>query len=80
MRHIYPGKFIDRPPTTWPVVECIPPETLVKLILYQWKHYGTRLKVLDRMLGKKESGELIESLEEIDQMMRQPTKYRRPPG
>lgn len=57
-----------------PVWECIPAETLVKLILYQWECYGTRLEFL---LGTPFGD--IESLEEIDRLMRQKPHYHRKP-
>lgn len=75
MKHVSLSPFEEREPTTWPLWECIPPETLVKLIQYQWEHYGTKLEILASMPFKD-----FESLEEIDREMRQPAKYRRPPG
>jgi len=59
--------------TTWPLWECLKPEQLAKLIMLQWKLYGTRLELLTH---PDFSG--IENLEEIDRLMRIPTKQGRP--
>lgn len=60
---------------TWPLWQCLKPEDLVKLIQYQWEHYGTKLELLTITPFSE-----IEPIEEIDRLMRQPTKWRRPPG
>jgi len=58
-----------------PIWECLKPEQLAKLILVQWKLYGTKLKCLE-----KDPEYTIESLEEIDRLMRQRPKSRRAAG
>jgi len=60
---------------TCPIWECLKPEQLAKLIMLQWKLYGTRLELLTR---PDYSG--IEPLEEIDRLMRQRPKSRRAAG
>jgi len=60
--------------TTWPLWECLKPEQLAKLIQLQWRLYGLKLELLTH---PDLSG--IESLEEIDRLMRIPTKGRRKP-
>jgi len=58
-----------------PIWECIPAEALAKLIMLQWKLYGTKLELLTRA---DLSG--IEPLSEIDRLMRQRPKSRRAAG
>jgi len=65
------GEMSNR--TTWPLWECLKPEQLAGLIMLQWKLYGTRLELLTRA---DFSG--VESLKEIDRLMRIPTKRSRP--
>jgi len=60
---------------TCPIWECLKPEQLAKLILVQWKLYGTKLKCLER-----DPEYNIESLEEIDRLMRQRPRSRRATG
>jgi len=60
---------------TCPIWECLKPEQLAQLIMLQWKLYGTKLELLTRA---DFSG--IESLEEIDRLMRQKPKGRRAAG
>jgi len=55
-----------------PIWECLKPEQLGRLALLQWKLYGTKLELMTR---PDLSG--VESLEEIDRLMRIPTKRRR---
>jgi len=59
----------------YPLWQCISREALAKLILVQWKLYGTKLKCLE-----KDPEYNIESLEEIDRLMRQRPKSRRAAG
>jgi len=60
---------------TCPIWECLKPEQLTKLIMLQWKLYGTRLELLTR---SDYSG--IENLEELIKIMRQRPKSRRAAG
>jgi len=53
---------------TWPLWMCISREALIKLIMYQWQIYGTRLDLLLDIEW--------ESLQEIDYLMRQKPRYR----
>jgi len=57
---------------TCPIWECLKPEQLAKLILVQWKLYGTRLELLTR---SDYSG--IENLEELTKIMRQKPHHSR---
>jgi len=57
----------------YPLWQCISREALAKLILVQWKLYDTKLELLTRA---DFSG--VESLKEIDRLMRIPTKRSRP--
>jgi hypothetical protein len=75
MRHLYPSDRVKRSPATWPLWECLPPESLVRLIQYQWEHYGTKLELLMAVPARE-----FEDLGEIDRIMRQRPKFRRPPG
>jgi len=54
---------------TWPLWMCLKPEQLALLIMYQWKHYGLKLDLMIDIYTD------IESLEEIDQLMREPPEY-----
>ena len=56
--------------TTWPLWQCLKPEDLVKLIQLQWELYGTKLELLEKTPLSE-----IESLEEIEQLMRQKPHY-----
>lgn len=55
---------------TWPLWQCISRESLAKLIIYQWDHYGLKLDLLTDMYRD------VESLDEIDRLMRQRPRYR----
>lgn len=55
--------------TTWPLWECLQLESLVKLIQYQWDNYGLKLELLIDIYRE------MESLEEIDRLMRQKPHY-----
>ena len=55
---------------TWPLWQCIPVKALADLIQLQWKTYGTKLDLLAHIYRD------VESLEEIDQLMRQLPRYR----
>lgn len=57
---------------TWPLWQCISPESLAKLILYQWDHYGLKLDLLSGSESDIHVVTTIEPLEEIDHIMRQP--------
>ncbi len=54
---------------SWPLYECIPREDLAELMLYQWKHYETRLDV-----APSPTGESLyhpePDMDEIDKVMR----------
>ena len=54
---------------TWPLWQCLPDKAVVDLILYQWKHYGLKLDLLTDIYRD------LESLEEIDRLMRQRPRY-----
>ncbi len=56
--------------TTWPLWQCLSGEVLVLLIQYQWRHYGLKLELLSDAFRE------VESIEEIDRLMRKPTKWR----
>jgi len=60
---------------TCPIWECLKPEQLAKLIMLQYKLYGTKVELLTR---PDLSG--VENLEEIDRLMRQRPKSRRAAG
>lgn len=51
---------------TWQLWECISRESLIKLVLYQWKHYGQKLDVLIDYYKE------LEPIEEIESLIRQP--------
>ena len=55
----------------WPLWQCLPDETIIKLILYQWDNYGLKLELLADIYAD------WESLEEIDQLMRQAPRHQR---
>lgn len=57
-----------------PIHQCVRREHLARLALYQWKIYGT---VLECLKGTDVYDD-IESLEEIDRLMRQRPRTRRP--
>ena len=59
---------------TWPIWQCLKPEQLVKLTIFQWKKYGTKLDLLI-----KSEIESLESLNEIDHIMKIPTKWSKYP-
>ena len=54
---------------TWPLWECIETESLAKLRQLQEDTYGTRLDLLADIYRD------VESLEEIDRLMRQRPRY-----
>ena len=58
---------------TWPLWECLSARSLVELAQYQWRNYGTKLDVI---AGAQDYTEqfFVESLAEIDQLMRQAPK------
>ena len=55
-----------------PLWHRLKPETIAKLIQYQWKHFGTHLDLFTKVIKPRIEKE-VESpgLEEIDRMMRQ---------
>ena len=53
--------------TTWPLWQCLESQVLAKLINLQWKLYGLKLDLLTDIYRD------IESLEEIDRLMKIPT-------
>ena len=55
--------------TTWPLWDCISPESLVALIKFQWENYGLKLTLLTDAFRE------LESLKEIDRIMRQRPHY-----
>lgn len=55
---------------TWPLWECLKPESLAMLIQLQWKAYGLKLGLLADFYRD------VEDVEEIDQLMRKPPEYR----
>jgi len=55
---------------TWPLWECLRPESLIALAALQWKLYGTRLDLLSDPYKE------LESVEEIGRLIRKPPKYR----
>ena len=56
----------------------MPREELAKLMQYQWEEYGYKLELEKKVYKKIEVPDDIEDVEEIDRLMRQPTKSRRP--
>ncbi len=62
---------------TWPLWECISPEALAKLILYQWEEYGLKLELLSLFMEDTIDTE-IEPIQEIDKLMRIPIKQKSP--
>ena len=52
---------------TWPLWEYLTAADLIKLVEYQWDHYGLKLVLLNHTE--------LESLEEIDRIMKIPTKW-----
>ena len=60
----------------WPIWECISVKALVELAQYQWLNYGTKLDVI---AGAQDYTEqfFIESLAEIDRLMRRPPKHQK---
>jgi len=59
---------------SWPLWTCISDTALVNLVLYQWYKYGLKLELLTDMYQD------IESLDEIDRIMRKPPMSRRALG
>jgi len=60
----------------WPLWECISAKALVELAQYQWRNYGTKLDITKG--AQDYTGQFfIESLEEIDRLMRQPPKHQK---
>lgn len=62
--------------TTWPLWECLSPGALVLLIQFQWDNYGEKLDLLFWRDAYRE----VESLEEIDRLMRQKPHYPKGAG
>ena len=56
---------------TWLLWECLEPEALGKLIMFQWEMYGTKLDLMTDPFKE------VEDLDEIDHLMRQPTRGRK---
>ena len=54
---------------TWLLWQCLPAASLAKLIQLQWELYGTKLDLMADMYKD------VESLEEIDRLMKIPSKY-----
>ena len=63
-----PENEVDK--ETWPLGLIISREALAKLMQLQWKTYGTKLDLLTDDPFKD-----IESLSEIDRLMRKPPEY-----
>ena len=57
----------------WQAKECLSDEAKDKLIQYQWDNFKKKLNLNDDPFKD------VESLEEIDQLMREPTRFKRPP-
>ena len=60
----------------WPLYECISAKALVELAYYQWGTYGTKL---DGIQGDQDYTEefFVESLAEIDRLMRQAPQHQK---
>ena len=62
----------------WPLFWCISQEARVALMKYQWEHFGLRLNIPPEPFTPVSFSTQLESLEEIDRMMRQkPHRPRR---
>ncbi len=60
----------------WPAGECMKPESLALLALYQWETYGYNLEIIARSKDDIQVETQLESVEEIDKIMRQaPRRY-----
>lgn len=55
---------------TWPLWQCLKANQLAMLIQLQWNLYGLKLDLLSDLYKD------VESLEEIDRLMRKPPRYR----
>ncbi len=60
----------------WPLHECISAKALVELAQYQWLNYGTRLDIFSGDADYTEQS-FVESLSEIDHLMRQAPKHQK---
>lgn len=65
--------------TTWPLFWCLKPEAQAKLMQLYWDEFGTRLEIpappgITEDVWQKVR---LESLEEIDRIMRQPPSRSR---
>lgn len=60
---------------TWPLWQCLEPQVLAKLVAFQWKHYRTKLDLLTGPRANIHIDTQIESLEEIDRLMRTPPEH-----
>jgi len=58
--------------TEWPLWKCIPPGRIGRLVLYQRDNFGNELELLPVIRAELESADEIESLEEIDRIIRKP--------
>ena len=63
----------DNEKPIWRLWECLPVDTVTELRKYQRKHHGLKLDLMSDPYGE------VESLQEIDKLMQEPTKLRRPP-
>lgn len=55
---------------TWPLYQCLKPQCLAKLILYQWDKFGLKLDLMVDIYRD------AESIEEIDQLMRERPRWK----
>lgn len=58
----------------WPLWECISARSLVELAQYQWLEYGAKLDIFPGS-GDYTEQFFIESLVEIDKLMRQTRRH-----
>lgn len=72
-----PFLFGEKMKIEWPIWECISLNSLVEMAQYQWLNYGTKLDIFPRVQDYTEQF-FVESLVEIDRLMRQPPSRSRP--
>jgi len=61
-------------PSTWPLWACLPNRIVTKLLLYQKDNYGEWLDLVTGS-GTTQDNSHIESLEEIDRLIRQKPRF-----
>ncbi len=55
----------------WPLIFCVEPAVTARLIMYQWELYGQKLDIMTEPPPVAEHSFELESLEEIDHLLRE---------